>query len=235
MPAAVLAPAAPSPARTLFESTVGALQDRAAALGERGHQALELAAGQKVAAVATSAAIASGGGVAAERLATQAPADARPAEAGRQGPGARAAGAARAPAGPSVVPRPSPRPRPEPVAPGARPGHAGTGPPPRRRPCAEAVRVRAGGHRGRDAERPRETGRPGPVAGPGRRVRSLADARRRLAHVRHLPWADPLPSRACVDGMAHRDMDREPVRNLLLGTLGGTLMAAGTDLSQLAG
>ena len=40
---------------------------------------------------------------------------------------------------------------------------------------------------------------------------------------------------ACVDWMAHRDMDRETVRNLLLGTLGGTLMAAGTDLSQLAG
>jgi AcrR family transcriptional regulator len=39
----------------------------------------------------------------------------------------------------------------------------------------------------------------------------------------------------CVDWMAHRDMDRETVRNLLLGTLGGTLMAAGTDLSQLAG
>ena len=40
---------------------------------------------------------------------------------------------------------------------------------------------------------------------------------------------------ACVDWMAHRDMDRETVRNLLLGTLGGALMAAGTDLSQLAG
>ena len=41
----------------------------------------------------------------------------------------------------------------------------------------------------------------------------------------------PLPWTACVDWMAHRDMDRETVRNLLLGTL----MAAGTDLSQLAG
>ena len=40
---------------------------------------------------------------------------------------------------------------------------------------------------------------------------------------------------ACVDWLAHRDMDRETVRNLLLGTLGGTLMAAGSDLSQLAG
>jgi len=40
---------------------------------------------------------------------------------------------------------------------------------------------------------------------------------------------------ACVDWQAHRDMDRETVRNLLLGTLGGTLMAAGFDLSQVAG
>ena len=35
---------------------------------------------------------------------------------------------------------------------------------------------------------------------------------------------------ACVDWLAHRDMDREEVRNLLLGTLGGTLMAAGASL-----
>ena len=57
---------------------------------------MELAAGQKVAAVATSAAIASGGGVAAERLATRAPADAdrakvtakAPARDGRRHPGA---------------------------------------------------------------------------------------------------------------------------------------------------
>ena len=39
---------------------------------------------------------------------------------------------------------------------------------------------------------------------------------------------------ACVDWLAHKDMDRETVRNLLLGTLGGTLMAAGFDLSQVA-
>ena len=35
---------------------------------------------------------------------------------------------------------------------------------------------------------------------------------------------------ACVDWLAHRDMDREEVRNLLVGTLGGTLMAAGASL-----
>jgi len=78
VPAAVLAPpgASASQLRTVFESALGALQDRAVALGERAHQGAELAAGQKVAAVATSAALAGGGGVAAERLATQTPADA---------------------------------------------------------------------------------------------------------------------------------------------------------------
>ena len=38
---------------------------------------------------------------------------------------------------------------------------------------------------------------------------------------------------ACVDWLAHRDMERETVRNLLLGTLAGTLMAAGADLASL--
>ena len=116
VPAAVLLPAAPSPARTLFESTIGALQDRAAALGERGHQAVELAAGQKVAAVATSAAIASGGGVAAERLATRSPADADRARVTAKAP------ARGRPAPPRrqravAVPQPAPQPRPQPVKP----------------------------------------------------------------------------------------------------------------------
>ncbi len=60
---------------------------------------VELAAGQKVAAVATSAAIASGGGVAAERLATPGPGGRGAARAGRPGACARAPEAARAPAG----------------------------------------------------------------------------------------------------------------------------------------
>jgi AcrR family transcriptional regulator len=40
---------------------------------------------------------------------------------------------------------------------------------------------------------------------------------------------------ACVDWLAHGGLDREELRNLLLGTLGGTLMAAGVDLAQLSG
>ncbi len=126
VPAAIVAPAGPSPLRTLLESALGALQDRAAALGERGHQAAELAAGQKVAAVATSAAIASGGGMAAERLATDAPADAakprRTAKAPERGP--EPAQRQRAVVRPTPAPRsrpPAVEPDPAPVAPAPEP------------------------------------------------------------------------------------------------------------------
>lgn len=69
VPPAILASSAPlgSPLRGFVESTVGALQDRAAAVGERAHQTLELASGQKIAAVAASAAAVAGGGVGGER------------------------------------------------------------------------------------------------------------------------------------------------------------------------
>ena len=55
VPPAALAASAPGdagPVRALAESLLGALQDRAAVLGDRAHQAAELATGQKVAAVA---------------------------------------------------------------------------------------------------------------------------------------------------------------------------------------
>ncbi|MGI8749116.1 MAG: sigma-70 family RNA polymerase sigma factor [Thermoleophilaceae bacterium] len=70
VPPAILASSAPlgSPLRGLVESTVGALQDRAAAVGERAHQTLELASGQKIAAVAASAAAVAGGGMGGERI-----------------------------------------------------------------------------------------------------------------------------------------------------------------------
>lgn len=114
VPAAVIVPGGGSHPRALLESALGAIQDRAAALGERGHQAVELAAGQKVAAVATSAAIASGGGAAAEHMSTRAPADAgkphrlaRTPERKRPSPPARQ----------RVVVTPEPAPRPQPVQP----------------------------------------------------------------------------------------------------------------------
>ena len=160
VPAAILAPGGPSSLRTLFESAVGALQDRAAALGERGHQAIELAAGQKVAAVATSAAIASGGGVAAERLATQAPAGAaRPHRAAKAPERPRRRMPERRRAMVTPTPRPQPKaqpvqPTPAPVAPGARGCRAGTG----------AAGVRAGPERHRNPRRRR----PGPPRPPRR-------------------------------------------------------------------
>ena len=55
--------------RGLVESLVGAVQHKTAAMGERAHAAVELAAGQKVAAVAASAAALAGGGAAVEQLA----------------------------------------------------------------------------------------------------------------------------------------------------------------------
>ena len=71
-PAALAAGAGGDPAgplRSVFESALGATQDRMAALGDRAHQAAELATGQKVAAVAASAAVmAGGGGVAVEQM-----------------------------------------------------------------------------------------------------------------------------------------------------------------------
>lgn len=70
LPPTILASPGPlgSPLRGVMESTIGALQDRTAALGERTHQTVELATGQKIAAVAASAAALAGGGVGGERV-----------------------------------------------------------------------------------------------------------------------------------------------------------------------
>jgi hypothetical protein len=68
-PAAVAAAGGGGPLRTLFESVVGAAQHTTAAMGERVHAAAELATGQKVAAVAASAAALAGGGTAVDKFA----------------------------------------------------------------------------------------------------------------------------------------------------------------------
>jgi len=69
------------PLRGLVEGLIGSAQERAAALGDRVHTATELATGQKVAAVAASAAALAGGGATVDRLASpdRAPADDPPA------------------------------------------------------------------------------------------------------------------------------------------------------------
>jgi anti-sigma factor RsiW len=67
-PAALVAADGGGTLRNLFESVVGAAQHKAAAFGERTHAAVELATGQKVAAVAASAAALAGGGTAVENF-----------------------------------------------------------------------------------------------------------------------------------------------------------------------
>ena len=61
------------PLRGLMESVVGAAQHKAAAFGERAHAAAELATGQKIAAVAASAAALAGGGTAVDHLSGHGP------------------------------------------------------------------------------------------------------------------------------------------------------------------
>ena len=61
--------AGPGRLRALCESLLGAAQHKAAALGERAHTAAELATGQKVAAVAATAAAMAGGGTGVKEIA----------------------------------------------------------------------------------------------------------------------------------------------------------------------
>jgi RNA polymerase sigma factor (sigma-70 family) len=68
-PAALVSSDGAGPLRSLFESIVGAAQHKTAAMGERLHAAAELATGQKLAAVAASAAALAGGGTAIDELA----------------------------------------------------------------------------------------------------------------------------------------------------------------------
>jgi outer membrane biosynthesis protein TonB len=59
--------------RGLWESLLGAAQQKVGALGERTHAAVELATGQKAAAVAASAAALAGGGTAVDHFARHQP------------------------------------------------------------------------------------------------------------------------------------------------------------------
>jgi RNA polymerase sigma factor (sigma-70 family) len=67
-PAALVASDGGGPIRSVFESLLGAAQHKTGAMGERLHAAAELATGQKVAAVAASAAALAGGGTAIDEL-----------------------------------------------------------------------------------------------------------------------------------------------------------------------
>ncbi|HEY7453873.1 MAG TPA: sigma-70 family RNA polymerase sigma factor, partial [Thermoleophilaceae bacterium] len=76
------------PMRNLIESALGAAQHKAAAVGDRLHAAAELATGQKLAAVAASAAALAGGGTAIDEFANH---QVRPAPAQAEAPDPRAA------------------------------------------------------------------------------------------------------------------------------------------------
>src|SRR6266540_6909939 len=95
VPSAALAADGGGPLRSLLESVVGAAQHKTAAMGERLHAAAELATGQKLAAMAASAAALAGGGTAIDEFANH----------------ERAARAAQ------VAPAPQPAPAPPPPAP----------------------------------------------------------------------------------------------------------------------
>jgi RNA polymerase sigma factor (sigma-70 family) len=109
--------------RGLLEAFVGSAQHKAAALGERAHAAAELAAGQKIAAVAASAAALAGGGAAVEQLTTPEhrpvpiPAEVRPAAAAAPLPELPAPETTPAPAVPAPAAAPAPEPEPEPPPP----------------------------------------------------------------------------------------------------------------------
>jgi RNA polymerase sigma factor (sigma-70 family) len=108
------------PLRNLFESIAGAAQQKAAVVGERAGAVAELATGQKIAAVAASAAALAGGGTAVDQFA------------GHQGPPQPPPAAEQAeakpvkekevqveppPVDPVAVPGPPPAPEPAPVEP----------------------------------------------------------------------------------------------------------------------
>jgi RNA polymerase sigma factor (sigma-70 family) len=116
--------------RSLLESLLGAVQHKTAALGERAQAAAELATGQKMAAVAASAAALAGGGTAVDRIAAAPPH--RPAHAAERHE-VRARPAMQPPAGAEAEPAPpgpAPAPVPAPAAPPAEPAPAPAPPAP---------------------------------------------------------------------------------------------------------
>ena len=119
-PAALAGGADSGLVRGAFESVLGAISHKAAALGERAAHAAELVGGQKAAAVAASAAaIAGGGAVTAEHLSERGSDRVRPSAQSEQPRRARVAVAPSPdpPALPPAVPEPVPVPAPDDAAP----------------------------------------------------------------------------------------------------------------------
>jgi Putative zinc-finger len=146
------------PLRGLFESVLGAAQHKTAVIGERLHAAAELATGQKVAAVAASAAALAGGGTAVHEL-SDGKRPLQPAQAQSQ-PGVppKKAPPVEAPATP--VPPPSiEEAEPEPAPPPSPPPEP---PPPPPEPAQEFVPAPAS-----EPAAPGPTGSAGEFGGPG--------------------------------------------------------------------
>jgi outer membrane biosynthesis protein TonB len=126
-PAALAATDAGGPLRSLLETVLGAAQQKSAALGERIHTAAELATGQKLAAVAASAAALAGGGTAVDQFANhQGPPQPRPEhveaaavkdEAPAQPAPQPAPTVEQEPVAPAPAPAPEPEPPPQPPPP----------------------------------------------------------------------------------------------------------------------
>jgi RNA polymerase sigma factor (sigma-70 family) len=171
-PAALVASDGGGPLRNLFESLVGAAQHKTVAMGDRLQAAAELATGQKVAAVAASAAALAGGGTAVDQLANhQGPPRAQVREQ-HHGRGAEQPQTTEALTDPSPQPPPSgpgpptnpepaaePAPQPEPVTPPPDPAaeftptgaaqQSSAEPPPTPPPQEGSTRLAGGGVGGR--------------------------------------------------------------------------------------
>jgi RNA polymerase sigma factor (sigma-70 family) len=94
--------------RGFLESVLGAVQHKLGALGERAHAAAELVTGQKVAAVAASAAALAGGGTAVSELAGHPDAAPAPSVQAQQQASQSQPGSAPAVTAPTTTPTPSP-------------------------------------------------------------------------------------------------------------------------------
>src|SRR5215211_1845736 len=165
VPAAAVAGAAGGgPLRNLLESLLGATQHKTAAMGERLHAAAELATGQKVAAMAASAAALAGGGTAIDEFANHDRA-ARAAQLAQEPAGMKhpdteaptdpslpvAVPPMPTPEAPATEPAPAPAPAPEPDPPPPPPDPAnefaptGSAPPPQPAPTAAQPSITTAG------------------------------------------------------------------------------------------
>jgi RNA polymerase sigma factor (sigma-70 family) len=155
------------PLRNLFESIAGAAQQKAAVVGERAGAVAELAAGQKIAAVAASAAALAGGGTAVDQFAGhQGPPQAPPAEQVEAKPVKEEVPVEPHPAPPDPVAVPGPPPAPEPVPAPPAPVQpvAPEPPPPPPPPPDPANEFTPGGTAAATSAAPAATAQPAPAA-----------------------------------------------------------------------